>query len=131
MSRLRPSAKSVAMTAVKYGPAAKVAWDVVGDQVQESARERAVQARARGRAFRHASTVTAGSVLRVAPFGSVLYVVYSGDEPVACYPPVPQPLAEVVDRADLSRRVRPEDRPAARARARARSARRRLSRGGA
>ncbi|MBK8756918.1 MAG: hypothetical protein IPM08_07275 [Actinomycetales bacterium] len=41
-----------------------------------------------------------------------MWVVYAGEEPVSAHPAVPVPLAALVERADLSQRMRPEEVPA-------------------
>jgi hypothetical protein len=40
-----------------------------------------------------------------------VWVVFSGEEPVAVHPPTSTPIAELTARADLSTRVRPSDLP--------------------
>ena len=51
-----------------------------------------------------AATVVDGSVLKVAPRGSTAYVVFSGDEPIATYPPVDLPYPVLLAHVDLTRR---------------------------
>ncbi|HEY9565366.1 MAG TPA: hypothetical protein VIR30_16485 [Nocardioides sp.] len=97
-----------AKLAVKYGPQAKIAWDKGGKQAAEAATRGARSLTARRKAMRHAETVVDGSVLKVAPEGTTAYVVFSGEEPVATYPPAEQPYVVLLAHADLTRRVRPE-----------------------
>lgn len=93
--------------AVKYGPQAKIAWDKGGKQAAASATKRARSMNARRKAFAHADGVVDGSVLKIAPSGSTLYVVFSGDRPIASYPPQELPYPALLEHADLSRREHP------------------------
>ena len=90
--------------AVKYGPQVKIAWDKGGKQAAGAAAKRAKSLTARRKAFAHAATVVEGSVLKVAPRGSTAYVVFSGDEPIATYPPVDLPYSVLLAHVDLTRR---------------------------
>ncbi|WP_299050236.1 hypothetical protein [uncultured Nocardioides sp.] len=104
-------AKRSATLAVKYGPQAKLAWDNGGRKAADAAAARVTLARHRRHAFTEADTLKDGSVLRVAPGGVAAYVVLSGDDPVSVHPPAAEgtpPLAELVARADLDKRVTPE-----------------------
>lgn len=94
---------------VKYGPQAKLVWDNGGSKAAAAASRRARSLTARRRAFAHASTVVEGSVLKVAPAGRTAYVVFSGDRPIATYPPQDTPPEVLLAHADLSKRVRPDD----------------------
>ena len=73
--------------------------------------------RARRRAIEHAATVRDGSFLKTfdprADHGDPVWVVFSGDEPVAAHPTTATPLSELVARSDLATRVRPADVPSA------------------
>lgn len=91
--------------AAKYGPQAKIAWDNGGKRAALAATRRARSLTARRRAFAHAATVVDGSVLRIAPSGTTAYVVFSGDQPIATYPPHETPPALLLAHADLSKRV--------------------------
>jgi hypothetical protein len=97
--------------AIKYGPLAKVAWDKGGKQAATAASKRARSLNARRRALAHASGVVDGSILKIAPEGSTLYVVFSGQQPITAYPPQETPLTVLLQHADLSKRVRPTDVP--------------------
>lgn len=101
--------------AVKYGPQAKIAWDNGGKKVAASASQRARSLTARRKALAHAATVVDGSILKVAPSGITAYVVFTGDQPIATYPPNDTPHEELLAHADLSKRVHPEPRPERRA----------------
>lgn len=100
--------KVAVIYAAKYGP---IVFEAVkhGREPAERALQRALARQShRRRAREHASTVVDGSVLRVFHQGEPLWVVFSGDTPVASYPPVDTPLETVLEYADLSLRVRPE-----------------------
>lgn len=99
---------SGAKLAAKYGPQAKIAWDNGGRQATQAATKKARSLTARRKAMKHAATVVDGSVLKIAPEGTTAYVVFSGDEPVATYPPQQQPYVVLLAHVDLTRRVRPE-----------------------
>jgi hypothetical protein len=47
-----------------------------------------------------------------------VWVVFSGDETVTAYPPTDIPISVLIERADLTKRIRPDDRLKARDRAR-------------
>lgn len=138
MKLVGPLAKSAAKYGAKYGPHAKVAWELGGKHLQAAARDRLDEMAVRRKAFDHASGTRAGSVLRVIDQDEVRYVVYSGDDPVAAYPKTDRPLAELVARADLAQRRTPEEHREQQVRARLRragatvrkAARRRRSGGG-
>ncbi len=63
----------------------------------------------RKRSLEHAATLLDGSVLQVFHAGEPVYVVFSGEEMVASHPSLDVPLQTLVQRADLSKRVRPDD----------------------
>lgn len=101
-----------AKLAVKYGPQAKIAWDNGGRKAASAAAKRARSLTAKRKALNHAETVVDGSVLKVAPEGHTTYVVFSGDQPIATYPPAEgTPFAVLLAHADLDQRERPRPRP--------------------
>ena len=102
-----------AKLAVKYGPQAKIAWDKGGKQAATAASRRARSLTARRKAFAHAATVVKGSVLKIAPNGSTAYVVFSGDDPIATYPPQEIPFPVLLAHVDLGRRVAADQAPRA------------------
>jgi hypothetical protein len=111
MSKVGSAARAVGAgtkLVVKYGPQAKIAWDNGGRQAAEAGMKRARSLTARRKAFAHAATVVDGSVLRIAPGGTTAYVVFTGDQPLAVHPPREEPLAQLVEHADLSRREKPD-----------------------
>jgi hypothetical protein len=111
MSKVVKAAKVIgtgSKLAVKYGPQAKIAWDNGGRKAAISATKRARSVTARRKAFAHARTVVDGSVLKVAPGGSTIYVVFTGDQPIATYPHQDLPPAVLLAHADLSKRMLPK-----------------------
>jgi hypothetical protein len=119
VSWLGPASKRGATLAVKYGPHAMKAWDLFGDKVKEASRHKLDEVSARNLAFKDAESRVAGSVLRVPQKGVAVFVVFAGEEPVAAYPETDQPLATLIDRVDLARRVTPAQRRERQLRARA------------
>ncbi|WP_109505862.1 hypothetical protein [Nocardioides speluncae] len=99
------TAAQAAKIAVKYGPQAKIAWDNGGKQAAARATKRAKTLNARRRAFAHAAGVVEGTVLKIAPSGSTVYVVFTGERPIAAYPPQDLPFSALLEHADLSRRM--------------------------
>jgi hypothetical protein len=107
--RVTKAAAAAAVLAVKYGPQAKIVWDKGGKQATQAAAKRAMTLNSRRKALAHASGVKDGSILKIAPTGSTVYVVFSGDQPIASYPPQEAPYAVLLAHADLDKRVRPEE----------------------
>lgn len=128
MSNLVPAGRKAMALAAKYGPQAKVAWDVAGRTATEQVKIRRARAANRRRAFEKARTVVDGTVLRQLHGDQVIWVVYAGDEPVTAYPLPDVPVEDVVRHARLSERRTPEDYDRSRARERARRAARTVRR---
>ncbi len=102
---------------VKYSPAIAVAVKEARGPVTEFAKGRVEASRQRRLALTKAAALTDGTVLSVVHGEQHIWVVFSGDEPVAQHPDTGAPLAELVERADLSQRRRSQDVPSARKRA--------------
>jgi hypothetical protein len=100
-------AAQTAKVAVKYGPQAKIAWDKGGKRGATAAAKRAVSLNARRRALKHAAGLVDGSVLKVAPEGRTVYVVFTGEKPVASYPKQDLPIGALLEHADLTKRILP------------------------
>lgn len=116
----------VGKRALKYGPQAQLAWRHAGKPAADAV-QRAVGVRNAQRiALRHADTVVEGAILRAIHNGDTFWVVYSGGEPVAAYPNTSVPVGEVVAKADLSKKMTPDQ---LRARQATRSKRRRAAEG--
>lgn len=110
MSWVGPTAKQAAKFGVKYGPHARVAWQVGGKHVSAAVRAKADEVTLRRQAYDEAATTREGSVLRVVHQGRPMFVVFAGEEPVASYPDAETPLPDLVGRADLSKRETPDER---------------------
>lgn len=102
------NAAKAAKLAAKYGPHAVAAAKVVGPAAKEAVETQRRRIANRNAAFDKARGLAAGSVLRQREGDEVVFVVFAGDEPVAAYPEVATPLADLVKRADLAQRVTPE-----------------------
>ena len=95
MSWMRPTARKAATYGAKYGPHAVVVWNVAGEHIQAAARAKAAEIAERRKAFAEADAVVDGSVLRVVDHGTVVFVVFTGEEPVASYPETTKPLDQL------------------------------------
>ena len=94
---------------VKYGP---VLYGVArhGKEPAKAAAAKFLSKKgSRKRALEHAATLLDGSVLQVFHNAEPVYVVFSGEEMVASHPALDVPLQTLVQRADLSKRIRPDD----------------------
>ena len=110
LMKLGPMIKVAGQTAkvvVKYGPQAKIAWDNGGRRGMSAAGKRAISLNARRKALKHAAGLLDGSVLRVAPEGRSVYVVFTGERPVASYPKQDLPMGALLEHADLTKRILP------------------------
>lgn len=105
---------------IKYGPIAAAAaqrwgpvvWEQLKNQrepAEKFVQDKVAKGNQRKKAMAHAKTVINGSVLQVFYRNTAHWVVFSGDDPIAVHPPTPAPFAELLDRADLGNRVRPQD----------------------
>ncbi len=113
------NAAKAAKLAAKYGPHVAAAVKVAGPAVRESVETQRKRMESRHAAYDKAGTLAQGSVLRQRDGNDVVWVVFTGDEPVAVYPEVATPIAELVRSADLSKRVTPAEFEAAKVRTRA------------
>ena len=107
-------AKFVAAKAVRYGPHVIAAAKLARGPAEKAARDALERRKARRDALAHAAGVTAASVLQVSWQGSRVWVVWSGDEPVAAYPrevgdpATPVPVAAATKHVDPAKRRTPE-----------------------
>lgn len=108
---------TAAKAAVKYGPAAKVVYDQAKEPATDYARKKLEGARNRRLAIEKARTLRDGMLLRVMPHDEPVWVVFSGDEPVSAHPDGGRPLAELLARADLTKRIYPDQIPSTKDRA--------------
>ena len=104
----------VAVTAfklgVKYGPQIWVATQALREPTKEAVSKAVSSEKARRTAMAHAKSLADGSILKVYKGDASHWVVFSADEPVTVYPPTDMPLGTLLDRADLTKRIRPDDR---------------------
>jgi hypothetical protein len=120
---------------VKYGPHVVVLAQQAKEPAMKAAQTVLDRQRAKRRAVEHAATLREGTVLKTfdptADHGEPVWVVFTGDEPVAAHPATTTPLAQLIAHSDLSTRIRPADlpTPAERVRALPRSVRGRRSGG--
>ena len=125
------AAARAAKLAAKYGPHVVAAVKVAGPTAREAVEVQRKRLENRHFAFDKARTLTRGSVLRQRDGKDVVWVVFTGDEAIAVYPEVSTPIPDLVRRADLAKRVTPEEHDAAKVRKRAaRVARHTASRAG-
>ncbi|WP_256838478.1 hypothetical protein [Ornithinimicrobium faecis] len=105
---------------IKYGPIAvtaaqrwgPVVWEQVKSQrepAEKFVQDKVAKGNQRKKAMAHAATVIDGSVLQVFHLNTAHWVVFSGDDPIAVHPPAQADFEELLDRADLSKRVLPQD----------------------
>jgi len=127
MVNIASGIKIGAKVAARYGPHAKAAWDTVGQQATDAAKEQAQRAKARRQAFAKARTVKNGHVLRQVHQGESVFVVLSGAEAIESYPLIDIPLATLLQKADLTKARSSVEYEAARVRARVARARRRAA----
>lgn len=102
---------------VKYGPHAKVVLDQVKEPATDYLKRRVESQRGRRLAAAKARTLQDGTILEVVHRDSPVWVTFSGEEPVSAHPDAGVPLEDLLRRADLTRRRRPDDVPTVRDRA--------------
>ena len=100
---------------VKYGPHVVVIAQQAREPAMAAAKKTMERQKARRLAVEHAATVREGTVLKAFdPHRSTdepVWVVFSGEEPIAAHPTTTTPLADLVARSDLSMRKRPHEVP--------------------
>ena len=106
---------SIIRWGVKYGPHAVVIAQQAKEPAMAAAQKVIDRQKAKRRAIEHAATVRDGSVLKTfdprADHGEAVWVVFSGEDPIAAHPTTTTPIAELIANSDLSTRVRPADLP--------------------
>ncbi len=100
-----------ARAGVKYAPAIVAVAKEARGPATEYAKARVESSRQKRLAVAKAAAVVDGTLLKVPHGEVVVWVVFSGDKPVAEYPDVDVPPAELVADADLAKRKPPEDYP--------------------
>ena len=94
---------------IKYGPQIWVATQALRDPAKEAANKAISSERARRQAMAHAKSLADGSILKVYRGDVAHWVVFSGDEAVGVHPQTDLPPSALVERADLTKRIRPDD----------------------
>ena len=102
---------------VKYSPAIAVAVREARGPVTEFAKGRVESSRQKRLALAKATSLKDGSMLSLVHGEQQVWVVFSGDQPVAQHPDTGVPLDVLVEHVDLSKRRPPEDFPSTRERA--------------
>jgi hypothetical protein len=102
---------------IKYGPQIWVATQALRDPAKEAANKAISSERARRQAMAHAKSLADGSILKVYRGDVAHWVVFSGAEAVGVHPQTDIPPSALVERADLTTRIRPDDKVKATARA--------------
>lgn len=94
---------------IKYGPLAYEGVRRGKQPAQEMAQRHVARRNARSIALEHASHLVDGSILPVYDGDLRVWVVFSGDHPVATHPVVRTPTEQLLQHYDLAKRQRPED----------------------
>lgn len=94
----------------KYGPQIWVASKALREPAKEAAQKVLASERARKAAFQHAKSLADGSILKVYEGDQSLWIVFSGDTAITVQPPTQTPLPALLRGADLTKRIRPNDR---------------------
>jgi hypothetical protein len=102
---------------IKYGPQIWVATRALREPAQEAANKAISSERARRQAMDHARSLADGSILKVYKGDAAHWIVFSGDEAVGVHPATDMLVTTFVERADLTKRIRPDDKVTATARA--------------
>lgn len=95
---------------VRYGPVAFEAIKHGREPAQQAVQSVMARRTARKHAAEHARTLREGTVLKVIHDGRPVWFVFSGDEIIATYPPVPMATyGDLLRHTDLTNRVKPDD----------------------
>ncbi|MBW8172050.1 hypothetical protein K0651_03185 [Ornithinimicrobium sp. Arc0846-15] len=116
-----PGKSKAVGAALKYGPLVYTAAQKYGPQVVEQLKgqrepaekfvqDKVAKGNQRKKALQHAGTVMNGSILQVFYKNKAHWIVFSGDEPIAVHPPTSASYNELLQHADLSKRVLPGQR---------------------
>lgn len=106
----KPNPKLVAQAVnlgLAYGPAAIAAAKKAGWTPENLLHRQIEKTDARMHALEHADHLVDGSVLTVFEGDKRIFVVFTGDKPVATHPQTKTPLPQLIEGYDLAKRVRP------------------------
>ncbi|WP_052590189.1 hypothetical protein [Luteipulveratus mongoliensis] len=92
---------------VKYGPMAYEAAKYGRRPAQAAAHGSLNRFGLKRQALAHAASLINGSALRVFHGDKQVWVVFTGELPVGTHPKMNVPIAQLLQHADLSRRIRP------------------------
>ena len=97
---------------VRYGPVAFEAIKHGREPAQQAVQSVLARRNARKAAIEHAATLREGTVLKVIHEGRPVWFVFSADEIIATYPPVPMAqYGDLLRHTDLANRTKPGDMP--------------------
>jgi hypothetical protein len=99
--------------AAKYGPQLWVASQALREPAKEAAQKVIASEKARRAAYAHARTLSEGSILKVYRGDRAHWIVFTGDTAVTVHPLTDVDLAELMRGADLTKRIRPDDKVSA------------------
>lgn len=102
------AAKGAIVIGMRYGPHIYELVKHGKEPAQEAIATRLAKRSARKQALEHARTLKDGTILKVVHDGAAHFVVFSGDECIATYPPTDVGYAELLRHSDLALRERPE-----------------------
>ncbi len=112
----------VITTAIKlgtrYGPQIWVASKALREPAKEAAAKVVASEKARRAAAAHAKTLSDGSILKVYKGDQSHWVVFSGDTAITVHPVTDVALSDLLSGADLTKRIRPNDKVSPKDRAR-------------
>ncbi|MCU1535789.1 MAG: hypothetical protein JWP82_140 [Humibacillus sp.] len=94
---------------VKYGPQVWVATQALREPAKEAIGKAVSSEKARREAMAHARSLADGSILKVYQGDRSHWVVLTGEDAVAVYPPTDLPLEILTERADRTKRIRPDE----------------------
>lgn len=101
------AAKAVRL-GVRYAPLAYQAVKQGRAPAQAAVQKAYTRLGSRRQALAHAATLIDGSALRTFAGDDQVWVVFSGDQPVAAHPAIDVPLETLLRHSDLGKRVRPK-----------------------
>lgn len=106
----KPNSKIVSQAVklgVTYGPVALAAAKKAGWTPENLLHRQIETTDARMHALEHADHLVDGSVMTVFEGDKRIFVVFTGDKPVASHPQTKTPLTQLIEGYDLAKRVRP------------------------
>ena len=96
--------------ATRYGPQLWVAAQALREPAKEATRKVVASEQARRSALGQAKAYADGSILKVYRGDATHWVVFAGDAPVTVHPAADVPLSRLLRSADLTKRIRTDER---------------------